>query len=107
MTRHSGILQRPHSADTNVVLQVSDGKLTLVATPGRWMGAWRLEELEFERLTMREFAFPVNGETWTFNSDNPVGFAEAVGVVVDLRPTKGRFGLGDRVKAARAEQLRN
>ena len=107
MTRFSGVLQRPNSADTNVLIQVSDGKCTVVASPGRWIGAWPLEKLIFERRGPREFTFPANGQEWTFISDNPAGFSEAVGVMVDLRPTTSRFGLGERVKAAKAEQRRD
>ena len=107
MTRFSGVLHRPDSAETNVLIQISDGKCTIVAAPGRWIGAWPLEKMTFERQTVREFTFSAHGQEWTFVSDNPVGFSEAVGVVVDLRPTVSRFGLGERVKAAKAEQRRS
>jgi hypothetical protein len=66
-----------------------------------------LEKLIFERRGVREFTFSAHGQAWTFVSDNPAGFSDAVGVVIDLRPTTSRFGLGERVKAAKAEQQRD
>lgn len=103
MSQHGGTLQRPHSAEAKVVIRVSEGKATIVGAPGKWIGAWPLERMTFERLSVREFAFSPNGESWTFVSDDPAAFASAVGVSVDLRPNS-RFGLGDRVKQARDEQ---
>ena len=103
MSQHGGTLQRPHAAEAKVVIRVSDGKYTVVGAPGRWIGAWPLETTKFERLSLREFAFSPNGESWTFISDDPAAFAESVGVSVDLRPNS-RFGLGDRVKQAREDQ---
>jgi hypothetical protein len=103
MSQHGGTLQRPQAAEAKVVIRVSDGKYTVVGAPGRWIGAWPLETTKFERLSLREFAFSPNGESWTFISDDPAAFAESVGVSVDLRPNS-RFGLGDRVKQAREDQ---
>ena len=103
MTQHSGVLKRPAAAETAVVIRVSDGKCTIVGSPGRWIGAWQLEKTIFERISTREFAFSPNGESWTFVSDDPAAFANSVGVVVDLRANT-RFGLGERVRRAREEQ---
>lgn len=103
MTQHSGILQRPAAADTPVVIRVSDGKCTIVGAPGRWIGGWPLEKTKFNRLSLREFEISPDGENWVFISDDPAAFAEAVGVVVDLR-SNSRFGLGERVRLAREEQ---
>jgi hypothetical protein len=97
------VLQRPSAPDTNVVFRVSDGKFTVVGSPGRWIGAWSLEEAGFERLSIREFGFRAKTENWTFVSDDPAAFGEAVGAVIDLR-SKSRFGLGERVRQAREEQ---
>ncbi len=104
MTRFSGVLQRPSAADTDVVMQVSEDRCTIVGSPGRWIGAWPLDEAKFERLSLREFTFRAGHEMWTFLANDPARFAEAVGVVVDLRPTSGRFGLADRLRQAREEQ---
>jgi hypothetical protein len=45
----------------------------------------------------------LENEEFTFAPDDPRAFSDAMGAVIDLRP-KARFGLGDRVKAARAAQ---
>jgi len=103
MTRHSGLLHRPNMADASVLIQVSGGRCTIVGAPGRWIGSWPVGEAKFERLSLREFEFSVSEQHWVFVSDDPAGFADAVGVVVDLRPT-ARFGLGERVRQAREEQ---
>ena len=103
MTRHSGVLQRPNFPATKVIIQVSDGKFTMVGAPGKWIGAWPFDDMKFERLTIREFGFTVSHDPWTFVSDDPAAFASAVGIVVDLRATS-RFGLGERVRKAREEQ---
>ena len=68
-------------------------------------GAWRLDDLHVERVTVFRFTMMLDGVTHTFTPDDPNAFAEAIGVVIDLRP-KSRFGLGDRVRAAQAERSR-
>lgn len=104
MTRYSGVLQRPSAADTDVVLQVSENRCTIVGAPGRWIGAWPLDEARFERVSIREFSFRADREEWTFVANDPAGFAAAVGVVVDLRQTSSRFGLAERLRRAREEE---
>ncbi|MDF1594732.1 MAG: hypothetical protein P1T08_01355 [Acidimicrobiia bacterium] len=103
MTRHSGTLQRPNFADTRILFQVSDGKCTIVGSPGKWIGSLRLDEASFERRSIREFGFLMQNEKWIFVSDDPASFADSVGVVIDLR-SASRFGLGERVRRAREEQ---
>ena len=82
---------------------MDEGKCTVVGAPGKWIGAWSIDDVKFERHSLREFGFYVNGTLWTFASDDPSAFASTVGIVVDLRATS-RFGLGERVKKAREEQ---
>jgi hypothetical protein len=37
---------------------------------------------------------------FAFQPTDPSGFSEAIGATVDLRSSKGRFGLAERVRAA-------
>lgn len=103
MSQHGGTLQRPLAADAQVVIRVADGKYTIVGSPGRWIGSWPLDRTRFERISIREFAFSPNGESWIFVADDPSAFANAVGVSVDLR-SNSRFGLADRLRQVREEQ---
>lgn len=64
-------------------------------------GAWNIEAVPCERLTVFRFVLELDGVPHTFTPDDPASFAESITAVIDLRPTS-RFGLGDRVRAAKA-----
>ena len=83
-------------------LQV-DGEWVRVVAGHRRLGAWPIRNVGCERVTVFRFHLVLDGAEFTFAPDDPTSFADAMGAVVDLRP-KARFGLGDRVKAARAAQ---
>jgi hypothetical protein len=68
----------------------------------RRLGAWQVSSLHCERITVFRFKLHLDEDAYTFSPDDPSEFASTVGSVIDLRP-KSRFGLGDRVRAARAE----
>lgn len=65
------------------------------------IGSWRIAEVACERVTVFRFTLDLDGIVHTFTPDDPGGFAGAIGAIIDLRPTS-RFGLGERVKAAKA-----
>jgi hypothetical protein len=87
---------------THVTVQVENDWVRIYSEHKRF-GAWSAADLNVERLTVFRFQLSLDGVIHTFTPDDPNGFSEAVGAVIDLRP-KSRFGLGDRVKAALAEQ---
>ncbi len=87
---------------TTVTVQVDNDWVRIYNDHKRY-GAWSASDLSVERLTVFRFQLHLDGVTHTFTPDDPNGFSDAVGAVIDLRP-KSRFGLGDRVKAALAEQ---
>lgn len=87
---------------THVTVQVENDWVRIYSEHKRF-GAWSASDLKVERLTVFRFQLNIDGVIHTFTPDDPNGFSEAVGAVIDLRP-KSRFGLGDRVKAALAEQ---
>jgi hypothetical protein len=80
-----------------------DGDWVRVVAGHRRLGAWPVEQVHCERVTVFRFHLELEGREYTFAPDDPSAFADAMGAVIDLRP-KARFGLGDRVKAARAAQ---
>lgn len=80
-----------------------DGDWVRVVAGHRRLGAWPLTQVGCERITVFRFQLTLEGAEYTFAPDDPKAFGDAVGAVIDLRP-KARFGLGDRVKAARAAQ---
>lgn len=85
--------------------------LATVAVDGDWIriwnehkrvGAWPVEDIQCERVTVFRFQLTLDGIVHTFQPEDPGGFADSVGAIIDLRPTS-RFGLGPRVKAAKEE----
>lgn len=91
--------------------QTSDHYLALVAVDGEtvriWndhkrVGAWPVEDVNCERVTVFRFQLTLDHVVYTFQPDDPAGFADSVGTIIDLRP-KTRFGLGPRVQAAKDE----
>jgi hypothetical protein len=87
---------------THVTVQVENEWVRIYSEHKRF-GAWTCTDLKVERLTVFRFQLQLDGVTHTFTPDDPNGFSDSVGAVIDLRP-KSRFGLGDRVKKALAEQ---
>ena len=93
-------------------LETGDGEYTVTVTVdsewirigsgSRKVGAWNLSDVRVDRPSVFRFTLATQDTTFTFRPEDPAAFAAAVPVVVDLRP-KSRFGLGDRVKAAKAE----
>lgn len=85
-----------------VTVQIDEEWVRIYSEYKRY-GAWTAVDLKVERLTVFRFQMTLDGVLHTFNPDDPNGFSDAIGAVIDLRP-KTRFGLGDRVKAALAER---
>ena len=93
----------PHdSGDSYDATVLLDGQWLRIMQGHRRLGAWAIEDVAVERLTVFRFHITFDGEKHTFAPDDPSGFAETINVVVDLRP-KTRFGLGDRVRKAKEE----
>ena len=89
----------------------SSDYLATVAVDGEWIriwnehkrvGAWLVEDAQCERVTVFRFQLTLDGIVHTFHPEDPGGFAESAGAIIDLRSTS-RFGLGPRVKAAKEE----
>jgi len=79
-----------------VVVQVDDGRLRMWSGRKR-LGSWPLPEVTAERVSPFRFRLVIENQRFSFNPEDPTGFSEAVGVVVDLR-TGTRFGLAARLR---------
>lgn len=93
----------PHdSADSYAATILIDGQWLRLMNGNRRIGAWALDDVTIERLTVFRYEITLDGTPSTFAPDDPISFANSVDVVVDLRP-KSRFGLGERVRKAKEE----
>ncbi len=93
----------PHdSADSYSATILIDGQWLRMMNGNRRVGAWALDDVTIERVTVFRYQITLDGTTSTFAPDDPISFANSVDVVVDLRPTS-RFGLGERVRQAKEE----
>lgn len=93
----------PHDSSEPIAATIHiDGHWLRLMQGNRRVGAWSLEEVLIERVTVFRFNVTLDGAKNTFAPDDPAGFAESVHVVVDLRPAS-RFGLGERVRKAKEE----
>jgi hypothetical protein len=59
-----------------------------------------MEAIEIHRTSVYRFAFEIEGDSFEFFPDDPSAFSNAVGAIVDLTETKGRFGLKARIENA-------
>jgi hypothetical protein len=96
-----GRLQGPSLEPTYVTIEVEDGRFRIVAGR-RHMGSWPLEKIEVERTSIYRFGLTVEGDSLEFFPEDPSGFSATVGAVIDLRESKGRFGLKARIERASA-----
>ena len=79
-------------------VQIEDGRCRLF-TDRRRMGSWDLSEVRAERSGVLRFHVTAGEFTFIYQPNDPTGFSEAIGATVDLRTSKSRFGLADRVRA--------
>lgn len=101
MAQFTGKLQGTQLESSTVLIDVSDGRLR-VSTGKVQFGSWRLDEIHAERTSIYRFSLDIAGDQFDFFPEDPSTFSDAVGAVVDLTETKGRFGL-----KARIEQVAN
>ncbi|HSL24925.1 MAG TPA: hypothetical protein VLA54_01495 [Acidimicrobiia bacterium] len=99
MSTFAGQMYRGDEPPQRAHLQIEEGRARLF-TDRRRIASWDLEELQAERTGVYRFRITAGDFTFDFQPTDPAGFAEEVGAVVDLRVTKSRFGLAERVRAA-------
>lgn len=99
MAQYAGRLQSEDLDPSFVTVDVSDGRFRIVAGR-RHMGSWALEKITAERTSVYRFTLTIDGDRFEFFPEDPSSFSDAVGAVIDLRETKGRFGLKARIEEA-------
>lgn len=86
----------------DVTIQIDDDGWARVSSKHRRYGAWKKDTLEPERVSVFRFHLTLDTKRYTFTPDDPGGFSDAVGAVVDARP-EVRFGLKQRIDAMRSQ----
>ena len=99
MAIYLGRLQSADLEPTPVKMETVDDRLRIVA--GRTqMGSWPLASVSVQRTSVYRFALEIEGDSLEFFPEEPLGFSEAVGAVIDLTEKQGRFGLKTRMQEA-------
>ena len=99
MPNFEGRLQGASLEPSYVTIEVSDERLRIVAGR-RHMGSWPLSGVSVQRTSVYGFSFEIDNDHLEFFPEDPAEFSDAVGAVVDLTETKGRFGLKARIQDA-------
>ena len=84
-----------------MMVEIADGRFRI--SSGRIkLGSWSLEDVRAKRQSIYRFSLDIGGDHFDFIPDDPSAFSDAIGAVIDLTETPGRFGLKARIeKAAR------
>jgi hypothetical protein len=78
-------------------IQFDDGRCR-IWNERRRLGSWELAEVHTERVGVSRFRLTCGEIEYMFLPDDPAGFSEEAGAVVDLRTKTGRFGLAQRIR---------
>jgi hypothetical protein len=99
MSVFHGLLQRGNSIPERASVQFDDGRCR-VWNDRRRIGSWEVDEVNTERVGVSRFQMRVGDIDFYFNPDDPAGFSEEAGAIVDLTAKTGRFGLAERLRQA-------
>lgn len=99
MASFEGRLQGLSLEPSYVTIEVSDERIRIVAGR-RHMGSWPLNKVSVQRTSVYRFSFEIDSDHLEFFPEDPAEFSDAVGAVVDLTETKGRYGLKARIQDA-------
>lgn len=102
MLNFRGQMTSHQTGDQYVAMVAVDGEMVRIWNDHKRVGAWPVEGVNCERVTVFRFELTLDDVVHTFQPEDPAGFANSVGTVIDLRP-KTRFGLGPRVQRAKEE----
>jgi hypothetical protein len=79
------------------MIDIGDNRFRISA--GRMqLGSWALHKIHAERTSIYKFELDIDGDRFEFFPDDPTTFSNAVGAVIDLTESKGRFGLKARIE---------
>ncbi|HZD24356.1 MAG TPA: hypothetical protein VE569_13295, partial [Acidimicrobiia bacterium] len=84
---------------SNVLIDIEDGRFR-VSSGRLQLGSWALTRIRAERSSIYRFTLDIDNEKFDFYPDDPSNFSDAVGAIVDLTESGGRFGLRQRIEEA-------
>jgi hypothetical protein len=99
MAVYQGQLHRGDDPPQRASIQIEDGRCRLW-NDRRRIASWDLEEVHAERSGVFRFHIKAPDMAFDFQPSDPSGFADAIRAIIDLRSTKSRFGLAERVRQA-------
>lgn len=99
MTHFTGRMQGSDLEPTAVSIAVSGGRFWVSAGQIR-LGSYAMERVAVERTSIYRFDLNIDGDHLDFYPDDPSSFSDAVGAVIDLTESSGRFGLKARFEQA-------
>jgi hypothetical protein len=99
MAQYTGRLQSDSLEISYVTVEVDDKRLRITAGR-RQLGSWPMTKVVAERRTIYKYALRIDGEEFEFLPDDPQGFGDAAGAVIDLTTSGNRFGLKARIAEA-------
>lgn len=102
MVQFTGRLQGQDLDPSNVLIDIADGRFR-VSAGRRQLGSWSLDRITTQRTSIYKFTLDIEGEEFDFYPNDPSTFSNAVGAVIDLSETKGRFGLRERIERAASD----
>jgi hypothetical protein len=83
-----------------VSVQLDEGRCRIWNERKR-IGSWDMLEVEAERIGVFRFMLMLDGAPYVFVPDDPNGFGDEAGAIIDLTSTStGRFGLAARIRQA-------
>jgi hypothetical protein len=100
MAIYTGRLQGSTLEPTSVTVETIDNQLRIV-TGQTEIGSWPLASVSVERTSIYRFALEIEDDTLEFIPDEPTGFSDEIGAVIDLTPRQERFGLKARLQEAK------
>ncbi|HEY7564110.1 MAG TPA: hypothetical protein VIA81_04225 [Acidimicrobiia bacterium] len=99
MAAYLGQLVRGDDPPQRATIQIEDGRCRLW-NDRRRIASWDLNEVSAERTGVFRFHITAPDMKFDFQPVDPSGFSDAIKAVVDLRATRSRFGLAERVRQA-------
>ncbi|MGQ0847657.1 MAG: hypothetical protein ACT4OP_00795 [Actinomycetota bacterium] len=99
MSVFAGQLYREDEPPVRASVQVEDGRLR-IWTDRRRLVSWDLASTHCERISVFRFLLSDGTQNYEFQPEDPGGLTEELGTVIDLRVSKSRFGLAERLRQA-------
>lgn len=100
MTQYLGRLQSDTLEISFVTVNVDDDDRVRIMAGRRPLGSWPIAKVKAERRSIYKYDLEIDGEAFEFFPEDPSGFGDAVGAVVDLTNDGNRFGLKARIAEA-------